>query len=136
MTQEQRNAINDRRRENNRMRKRKPTSPQQAEKQKQNNRAVIAEATIFKENVVNLSPESNSFWVTTSDTANDVENSSNQHESRDNDVPVKSYRTIISMIAGSLVGNEYSDVHKEHTVQEESLNHQNELPTLSDAASS
>ena len=51
-------------------------------------------------------------------------------------MPKKSYRTIISMIAGSLVGNDNADVHEDHTNQEESPNHQNKLPTLSDAASS
>ena len=51
-------------------------------------------------------------------------------------MPKKSYRTIISMIAGSLVGNDNADVHEDHMNQEESPNHQNERPTLSDAASS
>ena len=40
--------------------------------------AVIERATIFKENVVNLSPESDSFLVTTSDAVNDVEDSIKQ----------------------------------------------------------
>ena len=96
--------------------------------------AVILKATIVKENVVTLAPEPNNFLVTTSDTVNDVEDSSNQQNLQDSDRPKKSYRTIISMIAGSFVGN-HDDVHEENMTQEDPTSHQNKLPTLSDAAS-
>ena len=78
-----------------------------------------------------MPPESNNFLVTTPDTVNDVEDSSNQQYS---DRPKKSYHTIISMISGSLVGN-HDAVHEENMTQEDLTSHQNKLPTLSDAAS-
>ena len=80
----------------------------------------LSSCSFFKENAVKLSPESDNFLVTTSDRGNDVENSSNQQDSQDFDMPKKSYRTIISMIAGSLVENGDTDVHEDHTNQEES----------------
>ena len=46
-------------------------------KQLRDSDAMIENATIFKENVVQLTPESDSFLVTTSDTASDVDNSNN-----------------------------------------------------------
>ena len=46
--------------------------------------------------------------MTTSDTAGDVKDSSNQENDQGSSVPKKSYRTIISMIAGSLIGNDTS----------------------------
>ena len=73
--------------------------------------------------------------MTTSDAANDVEDSSNQQDNQGSNMLKKNYRTIISMIAGSLVGND-TDVHEDSTNQEDSTVHQNKLPTLSDAASS
>ena len=94
---------------------------------------VIKRATIFKENVVNLSPESDSFLVTASDAATDVEDSSNLQDDQGSNMPKKSYCTIISLIAGSLVGND-TDVHEDGMNQGDSTVHQNELPTLSHAA--
>ena len=97
--------------------------------------AVIKRAPIFEENVVTLSPESDSFLVTTSDTANNVEVSSDQEDYLGFNMSKKSYNAAISMIAGSLVGND-TDAHGDSMNQAESTVHQNELPTLSDAASS
>ena len=42
--------------------------------------AMIKKATIFKENVVQLTPKSDSFVVTTSDSANEADNNSNQQD--------------------------------------------------------
>ena len=67
-----------------------------------------------------MTTESDSFLVTTSDSASEVDNNSNQQDDQGFDIPKKSYRTIISMIAGSLVGNGNADVHEDHTNQEES----------------
>ena len=68
-----------------------------------------------------MSPELlGSFLVTASDPANDVENSNNQQETQDFDMPKKTYRTIVSMIARSLVGNGNADVHEDCMNQEES----------------
>ena len=58
-----------------------------------------------------------------SSNTNNVENSNNQQETQGFDVPKKTYRTIISMIAGSLVGNGNIDVHEACMNQEESPNH-------------
>ena len=56
-------------------------------KQLRDSDAIIKKATFFEENVIKLSLESDSFLVTTSDPGNDVENSSNQHDSQGFDVP-------------------------------------------------
>ena len=83
--------------------------------------AIIKKAAIFKENIVKSSPESDSFLVTTSDSGNNIDNSSNQQDSQGFNMPEKSYRTIISMIAGSLVGNGNTDVQEDRINQEDSL---------------
>ena len=94
--------------------------------------AVIAKSAISRNNVINLAPESNDFLVNTSATKDDAEdNDVNQ----DLSVAKKSYRTIISMIAGSLIGN-HDDDSENHMTQEDPNNLQNTLPSLSDAASS
>ena len=58
-----------------------------------------------------------------------------QQDNQGPDVPKKNYNTVISMIAGSLVGSS-TDVHEDRRNQAESTVHQDELPTLSDAARS
>ena len=105
-----------------------------ARDQLRDSNAVIERATISKDNIVNIEPESNNLLVTRSDKTDELKNDSSDISSTQCDTPRQNYRTVISLIAGSLIGN-YDDIGEDNTRENMTEEEQNRLPSMVDAAS-
>ena len=66
--------------------------------------AVIERAIISTENIVNIEPGSDNLLVTCLDTTDKVRNDNSDISITYCDMPQQNYRTVVSLIAGSLTG--------------------------------
>ena len=96
--------------------------------------AVIERAAISKDNIVNIEPELNNLLVTHSDKTDEMKSDSGDISMVQCDTPRQNYSTVISLIAGSLIGN-YDGIVEDNTrtnmIEEEQIR----LPSIVDNAS-
>ena len=105
-----------------------------ARDQLRDSNAVIERATISKDNIVNIEPESNNLLVTRSDKTDELKNDSSDISITQCDTPRQNYRTVISLIAGSLIGD-YDDIGEDNTRENMIEEEQIRLPSIVDNAS-
>ena len=86
-----------------------------ARDQLRDSNAVIDRAIISKKNIVNIEPESDNLLETRSDKTDEMRNDISDISITQCDTPRQNYRTVISLIAGSLIGN-YDGIVEDNTI--------------------
>ena len=81
-----------------------------------------------------IEPESDNLLVTCSDTTDEIRNDDSDISITQCDTPQQHYRTVISLIAGSLIDN-YDSIVEDNTRTNMTEEDQSTLPSMVDAAS-